>query len=115
MKVEYGYVKKYFTKKRHTKKGYGYGFVTRTFDNTIREEKKDIYFHITTIQDDFPDLAQKLNQGLGKGTYFWYLIDKSDRDEVSQVWLDANNIPNCFRDDLIIYIVQLWNGNDYNL
>ncbi|MEM7590932.1 MAG: hypothetical protein AAF383_05335 [Cyanobacteria bacterium P01_A01_bin.83] len=111
MKVEYGQIKEYFTKKDHTKRGYGYGFVTRTFDNTIREDKKDVYFHITTIQHDFPDLAQQLNKGWAKDTYFWYLIDTSDRDKVSQVWLDANNIPNCFRDDLIIYIVQLWNSD----
>ena len=54
MKVEYGQIKEYKTKK-------GYGFVTRTFDNTIRQNIKDrdVFFHITSIKDDFPDLAQQ--------------------------------------------------------
>ncbi|MEM8718993.1 MAG: hypothetical protein AAGE84_06745 [Cyanobacteria bacterium P01_G01_bin.39] len=106
MKVEYGHVRKYITTR-------GFGFVTRTFDNTIRQDNKDrdVFFHITAIEDKFPDLAQQLNKGFAKDVCFWYLVDTSDREQVSQVWLDANNIPNCFRDALIIYIVQLWNSN----
>ncbi len=48
MKVEYGHVRKYITRR-------GFGFVTRTFDNTIRQDNKDrdVFFHISVIEDDF--------------------------------------------------------------
>ena len=104
MKVEYGQIKEYKTKK-------GYGFVTRTFDNTIRQNIKDrdVFFHITSIKDDFPDLAQQLSNGLGKDVYFWYLIDTSERDKVEKIWLDINDIPDPYQKDLFSYIKRLSN------
>ncbi len=104
MKVEYGQIKEYKTKK-------GYGFVTRTFDNTIRQNirDRDVFFHITAIKNDFPDLAQQLSDGLGTGACFWYLIDTSERDKVEKIWLDINDIPEPYQKDLFSYIERLSN------
>lgn len=104
MKVEYGHVRKYIATR-------GFGFVTRTFDNTIRQDNKhkDVFFHITAIQDDFPDLAQRLNQGFANDVYFWYLIDTSERDKVDKIWLDINDIPDPYQKDLFSYIERLSN------
>jgi len=113
MKVEYGHVIKYNAKR-------GFGFVTQTFDDTIEQGNKDVlisfkdnvWFHISTIKYDFPDLAQQLDDGLGKDVYFWYLIDTSEREKVSEIWLDGNNIPNRYRQDLISCIEKIWNSDD---
>ena len=109
MKVEYGHVKKYFAKKGHSGKSRSHGFVTRTFDNTIRQKNQDILFYISTIEDDFPNLAKQLNNGLGKDVYFWYLIDTSERDKVEKIWMDINDIPDPYQKDLFSYIEQLSN------
>ena len=102
MKVEYGRVKEYKTKK-------GYGFVTRTLDSTIRQDNKDVWFHISIIKYSFPDLAQQLDNGLAKDACFWYLIDTSERDKVEKIWLDINDIPDPYHRDLFLYIERLSN------
>ena len=104
MKLEYGYIKRYNAAK-------GYGFVTRTFDNTIRQDNndRDVFFHITAIKDKFPNLAQQLDKKLGRDVYFWYLIDTSERDKVEQIWLDINDVPNPYQKELFSYIERLSN------
>ena len=86
----------------------GFGFIDRTFNDT----GKNIWFHITTIKHDYPDLAKKLDSGLYKDVCCWYQINSTEREKVSKIWLDANEIPNKVKDDLIVYIEQQWSNEE---
>lgn len=101
MNIEYGFVKNYSIKQ-------GFGFVTKTFDNRL-QESQDVYFHITSIKCDFPDLARQLDDGAGKNVYFWYLIDTSEREKVEKIWLDFNSLPERHQEKLVSYIEKLLN------
>ncbi len=106
MKVEFGCVQKYDIAR-------GFGFVSRTFRNTNRRLRNDVWFHITKIKCDYPDLAKDLDAGSFEHIHFWYKIDNSDREKVSQIWLDPKDIPKQQRDGLVTHIEQLWcNTND---
>lgn len=43
---------------------------------------------------------------------FWYEVDNSDREKVSKIWLEPQDIPNQQRDSLVAYIEQLWCNHD---
>ena len=101
MEVEYGQIEDYKPKQ-------GYGYITRTFKNRTLKGKKDVYFHIKTIKYNFPDLAKQLDNGLNTGVHFWYVFDTNERGaEAIRIWLDANNIPDQYRRDLIIFVEKI--------
>ena len=105
MKIEFGHVQKYNTDR-------GFGFVTRTFNDSDRRSNKNVWFHITKIKHNYPELAKQLDSGSYTDVCFWYEIDSSEREKVDKIWLDVNDIPNHIRDDLIAYIEQLWHSID---
>lgn len=104
MPVEFGHVQKYDTVR-------GFGFVSRTFRNANRRSGNNVWFHITTIKHDYPNLAKELDAG-SLEINFWYEIDNSDREKVSKIWLDPQDIPKQQRDSLVAYIEQLWCNHD---
>jgi len=100
VEVEFGCVQQYNLTR-------GFGFVSRTFKD-LHQHKKGVWFHITKIKYDYPDLAQKLDAGLYKNISFWYEIDNKDGEKVSKVWLDIDDIPAEQRKDLVIELEQIW-------
>ena len=104
MEVEFGHVQKYDTVR-------GFGFVSRTFRNANRRSGNNVWFHITTIKHDYPNLAKELDAG-SLEINFWYEVDNSDRENVSKIWLDPKDIPKQQRDSLVAYIEQLWCNHD---
>ncbi len=105
MEVEFGHVQKYDTVR-------GFGFVSRTFRDANRRRGNNVWFHITTIKHDYPNLAKELDAGSLAKINFWYEIDNSDRENVSKIWLDPKDIPKQQRDSLVAYIEQLWCNHD---
>ena len=101
MEIEFGHVQQYDTER-------GFGFVSRTFRNVKPPYKNNVWFHIENIKRDYPDLAKELDTGSSPDISFWYKIDGKDRKKVNKVWLDQKNIPNQQKDDLVIYIEQMW-------
>lgn len=102
MEVEFGHVQEYNTAR-------GFGFVSRTFRNTNRRRRKNVWFHITKIKRDYPDLAKELDTGSFAHINFWYEVDNNDDGEkVSKIWLDPKDIPKQQQDSLVAYIEQLW-------
>lgn len=101
MNVEFGHVQKYDTVR-------GFGFVSRTFRNAHRRRKNNVWFHITKIKRDYPNLAKELDAGSLENIDFWYEIDNSDHEKVSQVWLQPQDIPQQQRDSLVAHIERLW-------
>ncbi len=76
MEVEFGYVQKYDTVR-------GFGFVSRTFRNANRRHGNNVWFHITKIKRDYPNLAKELDTGSLEKINFWYEVDNSDREKIS--------------------------------
>jgi cold shock CspA family protein len=56
VEVEFGHVQKYDTVR-------GFGFVSRTFRNANRRHENNVWFHITKIKRDYPNLAKELDAG----------------------------------------------------
>ncbi|AFZ15223.1 hypothetical protein Cri9333_4440 [Crinalium epipsammum PCC 9333] len=106
MEVEFGYVREYNTVR-------GFGFVSRTFKNkNIYQHRKGVWFHITKVKSNYPDLARDLDAGSYVDVSFWYEIDNSEGEKVSTIWLDSKDIPDQQRNDLVTYIEQLWRNID---
>jgi hypothetical protein len=107
VEVEFGPVQKYDTL-------WGFGLVSRTFKNPNRESgsnrqpENNVWFHITQIKHDYPDLAKELDAGSLANINFWYEVDKSDREKVNKLWLDPKDIPQQQRNSLVAHIEQLW-------
>ena len=103
MKIEFGAIKEYNSVR-------GFGFVSRAFNNVDRRKNKNVYFHISTIKQNHPNLAKELDNDLVSDVYFWYEIDNQDRERVNQIWLDLNDVPCPQRGDLTTKIEQIWNN-----
>ena len=69
MEIEFGCIKDY--------KENGFGFLSRTFE----KPKKRVWFHITLIKSQYPELAKSLDSGSWLDIHFWYEIDKSNGKE----------------------------------
>jgi cold shock CspA family protein len=108
VEVEFGDVQEYNTTR-------GFGFVSRTFINTNRRRRKNVWFHITKIKRDYPDLAKQLDAGSFANINFWYEVDNNDGEKVSKIWLDPKDIPKQQRDSLVASIEQLWWNTDRTL
>ncbi|MDB9314238.1 hypothetical protein PN462_14085 [Spirulina sp. CS-785/01] len=113
MKIDFGYIDQYNTKR-------GFGFVTCTLN---KYPKKRTWFHIKKIKYDYPELAEKLDSGLSKDVEFWYEIDdsvlkknaKEKCAKASEIWLDVQDIPEHYKDELIVYIEKIWDNIDTSL
>ena len=105
MKVEFGYVKEYNTLR-------GFGFVSRTFGNANRKHKKNVWFHITKVKRNYPDVAKELDGGSFTKISFWYEVDRSDSEKVSKIWLNSKDIPKQQQDSLVAHIEKLWCNPD---
>ncbi len=108
MEVEFGHIQEY-------NRARGFGFVSRTFRHTNRRRKKNVWFHITKIRRDYPNLARELDAGLSANINFWYEIDKSNDERVNKIWLDPKDIPKQQRDSLVTHIEQMWCNPDNTL
>jgi cold shock CspA family protein len=108
VEIEFGHVQKYDTVR-------GFGFVSRTFRSANRLQGNNVWFHITKIKRDYPNLAKELDDGSFAKINFWYEIDNSDREKVSKIRLDPKDIPKQQRDSLVAYIEQLWCNPDNSL
>lgn len=108
MEIEFGHVQKYNIER-------GFGFVSRTFWRTNKLDGRDVWFHITKIKRDYPDLAKKLDSDLSTKISFWYEIDNSDSQKVNKIWLDPQDIPKQNKDDLSAYLEQIWDNTKKSL
>ena len=105
MKIEFGNVQKYHIDR-------GFGFVSRTFNNSDQLFNQDVWFHISIIKNNYPELANQLDSGSYANVCFWYEIDSGKREKVKNIWLDVNDIPEIVRDELIIYIEKMWHNRN---
>lgn len=98
MTIDFGSIKSYTPDR-------GFGFVSRTFFNHYGK----VFFHIKKIKKEHPELAQKLDNGEAFETVnFWYKIESSGKgQQVSQLWLNANNIPQSHTHELCDLIQKL--------
>ncbi len=104
MDIEFGCVQEYNTKR-------GFGFVSRTF-KSINRPKSGVWFHITVVKCNYPNLARELDTGSSNNVSFWYEIDSSEREKVSRIWLDVKDIPDKQRNDLVAHIEHRWRNID---
>jgi cold shock CspA family protein len=86
--INFGSIKKYNTER-------GFGFVSQSIHN-INRPTRQAFFHITTVNSRYPDLAQQIQ--LENASYqdisFWYEVETTKKGEsVSKLWLSANDIP----------------------
>ncbi len=104
MTIDFGSVQKYNAER-------GFGFVERTLHS--KESTQEIFFHIKTIKRKYYELAQKLDNGSYDGVSFWYEVEKTDKGEqVSKLWLSAEDIPSKQLDGLRTKIEGLWRDID---
>lgn len=104
MTIDFGSVQKYNAER-------GFGFVKRTLHS--KESTQEIFFHIKTIKRKYYELAQKLDNGSYDGVSFWYEVEKTDKGEqVSKLWLSAEDIPSKQLDGLRTKIEGLWHDID---
>jgi hypothetical protein len=109
MKIEFGSIQKYDVNR-------GFGFVTRTLNHENRQRSNNVWFHITKIKANYPEIAISLDTGLSKDIRLWYEIDsEGQKPTVNQVWLDSVEIPDQKRAELINYIESLWSKTDLPL
>lgn len=104
MTIEYGSIKKYIRRQIPDE---GFGFVSRTFSNVNREA----FFNNKKISRKYTELAQKLENGENFETIsFWYKIERGEKGErVSELWLNVNNIPKRYTDELCALIEKVEN------
>jgi cold shock CspA family protein len=105
MTIDFGSIKSYNPDR-------GFGFVGHTFFNPDRK----VFFHIKKIKKKHPELAQKLDSGEAFGTVnFWYEIETTEKGEqVSRLWLNANNIPQSYTHELcglIQKVESIWKNH----
>ncbi|WRH68065.1 MAG: hypothetical protein RSE13_07290 [Planktothrix sp. GU0601_MAG3] len=105
MTIDFGSIKSYNPK--------GFGFVGRTFSNPNGK----VFFHIRKIKKKHPELAQKLDNSEAFETVnFWYEIETTEKGEqVSELWLNAENIPQSYTDELsglIQKVESIWKNVD---
>lgn len=104
MEIDFGSVKKYNIER-------GFGFVKRSLH--ANQYPGEIFFHIKTIKREHYELAQKLDSGSYNDVSFWYEVEKTDKGEqVSKLWLSAEDIPSKELDILTIKIQGLWHDID---
>jgi cold shock CspA family protein len=106
MTIEFGSIKRYNPDR-------GFGFVSRTFFYPNRE----VFFHIKKIKKEHPELANKLdNSETFENINFWYEVERTEKGEqVSQLWLSADNIPQSYKHelcDLIQKVESIWKNID---
>ncbi|WP_036486558.1 cold shock domain-containing protein [Myxosarcina sp. GI1] len=102
MTIDFGNIKNYNADR-------GFGFVGRTFFDPDRK----VFFHIKKIKKKHPELAQKLDNKEAFNTVnFWYELETTEKGEqVSKLWLKADNIPQSYTHelcDLIEKVESIW-------
>lgn len=100
MNIEFGQVQEYNRR--------GFGFVSRTLKKTNQSSSKGVWFHISKIKYDYPQLAEQLDSGCVENVSFWYEIEHTEREKVSLIWLDAKDIPEPHKTDLVAYMEKIW-------
>ena len=108
MEIEFGHVQHYNTAR-------GFGFISLTLEKVKRRHRRNVWFHIKKVKCDYPDLAKELDAGSFAHISFWYKIDNSDGEKVSKIWLEPKDIPKQQRDDLVVYIEQIWCNTSHTL
>ncbi len=104
MTIDFGSVQKYNAER-------GFGFVKRTLRD--KQSTREIFFHIKTIKHEYHELAQKLDSGSYDDVSFWYEVEKTGKGEqVSKLWLSAEDIPSKELDSLTAKIQGLWHDID---
>lgn len=102
--IDFGSVQKYNGER-------GFGFVKRTLYS--KQSTREIFFHIKTIKREYYELAQKLDSGSYDDVSFWYEVEKTAKGEqVSKLWLSAEDIPSKELDILTTKIQGLWHDID---
>lgn len=98
MTIDFGSIKNYDSNR-------GFGFVGCTFLNPDQK----VFFHIKKIRRKYPELAQKLDGGEAFETVnFWYEIETTEKGkQVSKLWLNANNIPQTYTNELCSFIQRV--------
>ncbi|MBD2440221.1 cold shock domain-containing protein [Nostoc sp. FACHB-110] len=106
MTIDFGSINNYHADR-------GFGFVGRTFSNPNGK----VFFHIKKIKKKHPELAQKLDNSEALETVnFWYEIETTEKGEqVSKLWLNADNIPQSYTHELcglIQTVESIWKNVD---
>ncbi|MDZ8189091.1 MAG: hypothetical protein RMX96_30140 [Nostoc sp. ChiSLP02] len=106
MTIDFGSINNYHADR-------GFGFVRRTFSNPNGK----VFFHIKKIKKKHPELAQKLDNSEALETVnFWYEIETTEKGEqVSKLWLNADNIPQSYTHELcglIQRVESIWKKVD---
>ncbi|BAW95524.1 hypothetical protein NIES970_04320 [[Synechococcus] sp. NIES-970] len=96
MPIDFGNIQSY-------KRNRGFGFVSCRFSIPYRT----IFFHITKIEEKYPDLAQKLGnkKEVLEDISFWYEIETTRKGkQVKNLWLDSQSIPKDYENELAALI-----------
>jgi cold shock CspA family protein len=103
MPLDFGEIKEYNSTR-------GFGFVS-SIVRTCGRSREKIFFHITKIKCKCLDLAGKLDRGHFLNVCFWYNTEKTSKGEqVTEIWLTAEDIPSSQRNKLIPRIEELWHN-----
>lgn len=108
MEIEFGNVNTYNIER-------GFGFLGRTFKNS-RRRRSDIWFHVSEVKLNHPNLAKKLDSGSYSDISFWYEIGTvNGKMKAITLWLTSEEIPQEKKDSLIKYIEEIWSNSDTSL
>lgn len=107
MTLDFGQIQDYDCKR-------GFGFVSRTVGTSSYSRGK-VFFHIKKIKCKYLGFAQRLDNGNFSDTSFWYTLEKTSKGEqVTEVWLTAEEIPPSQGTELIPHIESLWRNIQIN-
>jgi cold shock CspA family protein len=109
MNVEFGIVTRYFSDR-------GFGFVSRELSGTQQDV---IFFHISTLEKSFPELANAVkSQGDDETTFFWYETGSSPKGPQVVDTLDYEDIISLPKNDFIRVVEKLktlWKNLSFQL
>ena len=109
MNIEFGVVTRYFSDR-------GFGFVSRELSGPQQDE---IFFHISTLEKSFPELANAVkSQGDDETTFFWYETGSSPKGPQVVDTFDYDDINSLPRDDYIEVVEKLkalWKNLSFQL
>ena len=102
MSINYGKIHKYNTAR-------GFGFVKRRLGASRQDH---IFFHIKKIRQKYAELVHKIESRFSPEINFWYTTESTEKGEqISDVWLQADELPLQAREEVIDYIIKFWLNN----
>jgi cold shock CspA family protein len=98
MRIDYGEIVKYVNK--------GFGFISRSLATS---ECSEVFFHISTLRQKYPELACRIDSGFYHGIHLWYLIETTEKGECAKnFWVHADELPFERRSEIVEEVMNRW-------